>query len=144
MDAAKLSPDGHAVAFVSPVVHAQEDRERTQDVLNIQAVIPAKISDNWILISRIIQPIIWQPYPSHSQLGATGTLYVPVHGELLNRAKLVVFAGFDTMPGCAMSSSFPSSVPSFPSCCSSPVCAHFHEPGTRSAFRLCIPKSRDV
>jgi hypothetical protein len=28
------------------------------------------------------------------------------HGELLNWVKLVVFSGFDTMPGCAMSSSF--------------------------------------
>jgi len=28
------------------------------------------------------------------------------HGELLNWSKLVVFSGFDTMPGCAMSSSF--------------------------------------
>jgi hypothetical protein len=30
---------------------------RTQDVLNIQPVIPANISKNWMLISRIIQPI---------------------------------------------------------------------------------------
>jgi hypothetical protein len=35
---------------------------RTQDVLNIQPVIPAKISPHWMLISRIIQPIVWQPY----------------------------------------------------------------------------------
>ena len=31
---------------------------RTQDVLNIQPVIPARISENWMLISRIIQPIV--------------------------------------------------------------------------------------
>jgi hypothetical protein len=35
---------------------------RTQDVLNIQPVIPAKINPHWMLISRIIQPIVWQPY----------------------------------------------------------------------------------
>jgi len=29
-----------------------------------------------------------------------------VHGELLNWAKIRYFLGFDTMPGCAMSSSF--------------------------------------
>jgi hypothetical protein len=34
---------------------------RVQDVLNIQPVIPARISENWMLISRIIQPIVWQP-----------------------------------------------------------------------------------
>src|SRR5271170_6109294 len=37
--------------------------DRTQDVLNIQPVIPAHISDNWMLITRVIQPIVWQPYP---------------------------------------------------------------------------------
>lgn len=35
---------------------------RTQDVLNIQPVIPVTLSENWNLIARIIQPIIWQPY----------------------------------------------------------------------------------
>ena len=34
---------------------------RTQDVLNVQPVIPARISEKWMLISRIIQPIVWQP-----------------------------------------------------------------------------------
>src|SRR5271170_2708844 len=37
---------------------------RTQDVLNIQPVIPARISEKWMLISRIIQPIVWQPTSS--------------------------------------------------------------------------------
>jgi hypothetical protein len=36
----------------------------TQDVLNIQPVIPARISQNWVLISRIIQPFVWQPTAS--------------------------------------------------------------------------------
>jgi hypothetical protein len=36
---------------------------RVQDVLNIQPVIPARISENWMLITRVIQPVVWQPYP---------------------------------------------------------------------------------
>ena len=35
--------------------------DRDQNVLNIQPVIPIRISENWNLISRIIQPIVWQP-----------------------------------------------------------------------------------
>jgi hypothetical protein len=46
--------------------------DRTQDVLNIQPVIPAKISKNWMLITRIIQPIIWQPYPGQPTGGQYG------------------------------------------------------------------------
>src|SRR5579862_2329253 len=30
---------------------------RTQDIINIQPVIPVKLNDNWNLITRIIQPI---------------------------------------------------------------------------------------
>jgi len=36
--------------------------DRTQDVSNIQPVIPARIGENWMLITRVIQPIVWQPY----------------------------------------------------------------------------------
>ena len=45
---------------------------RTQDVLNIQPVIPANISENWMIISRIIQPIVWQPYPNQNTGGEYG------------------------------------------------------------------------
>ena len=45
---------------------------RTQDVLNIQPVIPIKLSDNWNLITRIIQPIVWQPYPKQNTGGEYG------------------------------------------------------------------------
>ena len=38
--------------------------DRTQDVLDIQPVIPARIAKNWNLISRIIQPVVWQPFPN--------------------------------------------------------------------------------
>ncbi|HMD21962.1 MAG TPA: hypothetical protein VKH40_16675, partial [Alloacidobacterium sp.] len=45
---------------------------RSQDVLNIQPVIPARISENWNLITRIIQPIVWQPYPNQNTGGEYG------------------------------------------------------------------------
>lgn len=45
---------------------------RTQDVLNIQPVIPTKLNDHWNLISRIIQPIVWQPYPTAPTGGQYG------------------------------------------------------------------------
>ena len=46
--------------------------DRTQNVLNIQPVIPAKISPHWMLISRIIQPIVWQPYSTQTTGGEFG------------------------------------------------------------------------
>jgi len=46
--------------------------DRTQDVLNIQPIIPAKISKDWLVISRIIQPIVWQPYPGQPTGGEYG------------------------------------------------------------------------
>jgi len=42
---------------------------RTQEVLNIQPVIPANLSENWMPITRVIQPIIWQPYPTATNGG---------------------------------------------------------------------------
>jgi hypothetical protein len=46
--------------------------DRTQNVLNIQPVIPVRISENWNLITRIIQPIVWQPYPDSIAGGQSG------------------------------------------------------------------------
>jgi hypothetical protein len=46
--------------------------DRSQDILNIQPVIPVAISTNWNLITRIIQPIVWQPYPNAPTGGAYG------------------------------------------------------------------------
>jgi hypothetical protein len=48
---------------------------RTQNVLNIQPVIPLKFNDNWNLIIRWITPIIYQPLPAPSpfpQVGVSG------------------------------------------------------------------------
>jgi len=38
--------------------------DRTQNVLNIQPVIPVRIGKNWNLITRIITPIVYQPIAS--------------------------------------------------------------------------------
>jgi hypothetical protein len=43
---------------------AIEPGYRTQNVLNIQPVIPLKASENWNLIIRWITPIIYQPLPA--------------------------------------------------------------------------------
>jgi hypothetical protein len=45
---------------------------RTQDVLNIQPVIPVKVNDNWNLIIRWITPIIYQPLPAPDPLPQVG------------------------------------------------------------------------
>src|SRR5581483_10850838 len=34
---------------------------RVQDVLNIQPVVPIHLSDDWLLISRWITPVVYQP-----------------------------------------------------------------------------------
>jgi hypothetical protein len=46
--------------------------DRIQDVLNIQPVIPVQLTQNWNLITRIIQPIVWQPYPNETTGGEYG------------------------------------------------------------------------
>jgi hypothetical protein len=45
---------------------------RAQNVLAFQPVIPANLTENWMLISRIILPITWQPYPDQSSGGKFG------------------------------------------------------------------------
>ena len=45
---------------------------RTQDVLNVQPVIPVRLSEKWMLISRTIQPIVWQPAPAANAGGQYG------------------------------------------------------------------------
>ena len=45
---------------------------RTQNVLNIQPVIPMHLVEDWNLITRIIQPIVWQPYPDQNSGGNYG------------------------------------------------------------------------
>jgi hypothetical protein len=45
---------------------------RTQDVLNIQPVIPIGISKDWNLLVRWIMPIVWQPLPNQPSTPETG------------------------------------------------------------------------
>lgn len=45
---------------------------RVQNVLAFQPVIPLNLSDNWMLINRIILPITWQPYPDQGSGGQFG------------------------------------------------------------------------
>jgi hypothetical protein len=46
--------------------------DRTQNVLNIQPVIPIRASENWNLIIRWIAPVIWQPAPGTANLEVFG------------------------------------------------------------------------
>jgi hypothetical protein len=46
--------------------------DRNQNVLNIQPVIPVRISENWNLINRIITPIIFQPNVNQNTQGTFG------------------------------------------------------------------------
>jgi hypothetical protein len=45
---------------------------RVQNILAAQPVIPANLTANWMLISRIILPMTWQPYPDKSTGGQFG------------------------------------------------------------------------
>jgi len=46
--------------------------DRNQNVLNIQPVIPIRVSQNWNMIIRWIAPIIWQPAPGTANLEVFG------------------------------------------------------------------------
>lgn len=39
------------------------DGDRTQDVLNLQPVVPFLLSPRWAIITRTIVPLVWQPDP---------------------------------------------------------------------------------
>jgi hypothetical protein len=45
---------------------------RTGNIFNIQPVIPAKLSNKLMLITRVIQPIVWQPYAQQPTGGQYG------------------------------------------------------------------------
>jgi hypothetical protein len=61
-----------SVPFQNNTNFAVGPYNRTQNILNVQPVIPARISANWMLISRIIQPIVWQPASSQPTGGEYG------------------------------------------------------------------------
>jgi hypothetical protein len=45
---------------------------RTQNIFNIQPVIPMHAGENWMLITRVIQPILWQPDVTQNGGGQAG------------------------------------------------------------------------
>ena len=45
---------------------------RTANVLNIQPVVPININPNWMIKSRTILPVSWQPYPEQTSGGEFG------------------------------------------------------------------------
>ena len=45
----------------------------TQDILNVQPVIPIHINDDWNIVTRIILPLIWQPSFQPAQTVPFGT-----------------------------------------------------------------------
>jgi hypothetical protein len=49
-----------------------EPNGRNQSVLNIQPVIPISLSENWNLITRVIVPVIYQPFLSQPSGGEGG------------------------------------------------------------------------
>lgn len=47
-------------------------RKGTQNVLNIQPVIPITVSPDWNIITRTILPLIWQQSPGPGDSSASG------------------------------------------------------------------------
>jgi len=47
--------------------------KKTQNILNIQPVIPISVSENWNVITRTILPVIWNPSLGPSDPSTTGT-----------------------------------------------------------------------
>ena len=45
---------------------------RTQDIFNIQPVVPKRLSEGVMLITRVVQPIVWQPYTTQDTGGEVG------------------------------------------------------------------------
>jgi hypothetical protein len=45
---------------------------RVQNVINVQPVIPATLSESTTLITRVIQPFVWTPYPTQPTGGQFG------------------------------------------------------------------------
>jgi hypothetical protein len=46
--------------------------DRTQNVFNIQPVVPVNINSDWKVIVRTIQPLVWQPSPNQNIGGEYG------------------------------------------------------------------------
>ena len=70
-----------SVPFQNNMNFGLEPNHRTQNVLNIQPVIPFELTDDWNLITRTIMPVIKQPdlrTTSDDTWGIGGYQYDPV------------------------------------------------------------------
>ena len=58
----------YSIPFQSNTNFGYGPNKGTQEILNIQPVIPTHLDDNWNLITRVILPLIWQPSlaPAHT------------------------------------------------------------------------------
>ena len=82
-----------SVPFQNNTSYNSGPRDRTQNVMNIQPVIPLELSDDWMLITRTIFPIVSQPstMPGQSRRDGIGdTLFTgflspkkPAFGSLI-------------------------------------------------------------
>jgi hypothetical protein len=61
-----------SVPFQNNTNFAVGPYDRTQNILNVQPVIPTRLGSHTRLISRIIQPILWQPYSTEITGGEFG------------------------------------------------------------------------
>ena len=61
-----------SLPFQNNTSFEQGSYSRTANVLNIQPVIPINISDGWMIKSRTILPLSWEPYPGQTSGGEFG------------------------------------------------------------------------
>lgn len=72
--------------------------DRTQNVLNIQPVVPIRVSQDWNMIIRWITPVIWQPAPGTANLEVFGIEEnTPAYFAAQNLQKKVGVFGFGDM-----------------------------------------------
>jgi hypothetical protein len=65
--------DLYSVPFQNNVNFNTGPHKGTQDILNIQPVLPIHISEDWNIITRTILPLIWQPSLQPAQTVPFGT-----------------------------------------------------------------------
>lgn len=72
--------------------------DRTQNLLNIQPVVPIRATENWNLIIRWIAPVIWQPAPGTANLQVFGIVEnTPAYFAALAVQKSAGVFGFGDM-----------------------------------------------
>jgi len=61
-----------SVPFQNNINYQIGPYDRASDTLNIQPVIPAGLSERWMLVARIIVPVIYQPDTAAAEGGSSG------------------------------------------------------------------------